>query len=41
MNAKYANVLSSEEVLAYLATLPQGMYDLPSGKGLRKGEVWY
>lgn len=41
MNAKYANVLNSEEVLEYLRTLPQGMYDLPSGRGIKKGEVWY
>ncbi len=41
MNAKYANVLSSEEVIQHLHTLPQGMFDLPSGKGIKKGEVWY
>ena len=41
MNAKYANVMNSEEVLEHLRTLPQGMYELPSGKGIKKGEVWY
>jgi nicotinamidase-related amidase len=41
MNAKYANVLNSEQVLEHLRTLPQGMYDLPSGKGIKKGDVWY
>ncbi|MGE0627686.1 MAG: isochorismatase family protein, partial [Hyphomicrobiaceae bacterium] len=41
MNAKYANVLPSDEVIRYLETLQQGMYDLPSGKGIKKGEVWY
>src|SRR5262249_22631378 len=33
MNAKYANVLGSEEVLQHLRSLPQGMFELPSGKG--------
>ncbi len=41
MNAKYANVLSSDQVLEHLATLPQGMFDLPAGTGVKKGEVWY
>jgi maleamate amidohydrolase len=41
MNAKYANVMHSDEVLAHLSTLSQGMFELPSGKGIRKGEVWY
>jgi nicotinamidase-related amidase len=41
MNAKYANVLSSEEVLEHLRSVPQGMYDLPSGQGVKKGDVWY
>ncbi|WMS41674.1 isochorismatase family protein [Acuticoccus sp. MNP-M23] len=36
MNAKYANVLPSEEVQKYLATLSQGMFDLPSGAGMSK-----
>ena len=41
MNAKYANVLSSAAVLDYLSGLQQGMYDLPDGRGIKKGEVWY
>ncbi len=41
MNAKYSNVLSSEAVLDYLRTVPQGLYDLPSGQGVKKGDVWY
>ena len=41
MNAKYANVLPSEDVLDYLRTLPQGMFDLPGGQGIKQGEVWY
>jgi maleamate amidohydrolase len=31
MNAKYADVLKTSEVLAYLDTLPSGMFDLPQG----------
>ncbi len=34
MNAKYANVLASADVLNYLHGLPQGMFDLPSGEGM-------
>jgi nicotinamidase-related amidase len=34
MNAKYANVLHSEEVLEYLRGVPQGLFDLPSGTGM-------
>ena len=34
MNAKYANVLHSEEVLEYLRGVPQGLFDLPSGAGM-------
>lgn len=37
MNAKYANVLPSSEILTYLQDLPQGMFDLPSGKGMDAG----
>lgn len=36
MNAKYANVLPSEAVHAYVAGLSQGMFDLPSGAGMSK-----
>jgi maleamate amidohydrolase len=31
MNAKYADVIGSDEVLPYLASLPKGLYDLPPG----------
>lgn len=41
MNAKYANVLPSSEVLAYLREQPQGMFDLPSGSGVQSDAVWY
>jgi len=34
MHAKYANVRPSEEVIDYLNTLSQGMFDLPSGRGM-------
>jgi hypothetical protein len=31
MNAKYADVVKSSEVLEFFDTLPQGQYDLPKG----------
>ena len=31
MNAKYADVVKTDEVLAFFNTLPSGMYELPSG----------
>ena len=31
MNAKYADVVKTDEVLAFFDTLPSGMYELPSG----------
>jgi hypothetical protein len=31
MNAKYADVVKTDEVLAFFDTLPNGMYELPSG----------
>src|SRR6201999_1830903 len=31
MNAKYADVIKTAEVLAFFDTLPSGMYELPSG----------
>jgi maleamate amidohydrolase len=31
MHAKYADVLKTSEVLAYLDSLPNGMFDLPPG----------
>lgn len=38
MHAKYANVFSSDEVIDYLNTLSQGMFDLPSGAGMMAAE---
>ncbi len=34
MNAKYADVIRSGEALEYLAGLPRGMFDLPTGEGM-------
>ena len=34
MNAKYADVVATSEVLAYFDSLEQDMYDLPKGAGL-------
>ena len=31
MNAKYADVVKTSEILAYLENLPVGMFDLPRG----------
>jgi hypothetical protein len=31
MNAKYADVVKTSEVLAYFDSLPNGMFDLPKG----------
>jgi isochorismate hydrolase len=31
MNAKYADVVKTSEVLAFLDTLPGGLFDLPRG----------
>ena len=31
MNAKYADVVKTSDILAYLETLPTGMFDLPRG----------
>ena len=38
MNAKYADVVKLEETLAYIETLPKGLFKLPAGgaPGLRK-----
>lgn len=33
MNAKYADVVSSSETQAYLESLPEGMFKLPTGRG--------
>ena len=38
MNAKYADVLASEEVLAFLKGYPAGQYNLPSGDGMVAAE---
>src|SRR5689334_20806719 len=35
MNAKYADVVKTSEVLAFLDTLPSGMFDLPTGSAAR------
>jgi maleamate amidohydrolase len=32
MNAKYANVVPTDEVIDYIDTLPEELFDLPSGK---------
>jgi maleamate amidohydrolase len=34
MNAKYADVVKTSEILAFLDTLPSGMYDLPKGNSV-------
>ncbi len=34
MNAKYADIVKSDEALAYLASVPRGLFDLPSGEGM-------
>ena len=31
MHAKYADVVTTDEVLAHIDTLPAGLFDLPSG----------
>ena len=41
MHAKYANVMHSGEVIDHIASLPDGLFELPSGDGYREGEVWY
>jgi len=41
MHAKYANVLPSAEVIDYIAGLPEGLFELPTGEGYRQGDVWY
>ena len=33
MNAKYADVIKTEEVLKFLDGLPSGMFELPKGTG--------
>jgi hypothetical protein len=31
MNAKYADIAGSEQVIAYINGLPKGLFDLPKG----------
>ena len=38
MNAKYADVVKTSEVLTFLDALPSGMFDLPKGKPVRRRE---
>jgi hypothetical protein len=38
MNAKYADVVKTSEVLTFLDALPSGMYDLPKGKPVAQPE---
>jgi nicotinamidase-related amidase len=33
LNAKYADVVAADEVLAYIEALPDGLFDLPTGEG--------
>ncbi len=33
MNAKYADVVGSDEVIAYMESLPRGLFELPPGNG--------
>lgn len=35
MHAKYADVLKADEVIAHIASLPKGLFDLPTGDALR------
>ena len=39
MNAKYADVVKTSEVLEFLETLPSGMFDLPKGNKPAQPEV--
>ena len=39
MNAKYADVVKTDEVLAFFDTLPSGMYELPAGKTPAQNET--
>jgi maleamate amidohydrolase len=38
LNAKYADVIDSEEVLAFMESLPRGMFNLPKGPARKAGE---
>jgi hypothetical protein len=39
MNAKYADVVKTSEVLEFLEKLPSGMFDLPKGSGVRAPDL--
>lgn len=39
MNAKYADVVKTSEVLEFLDTLPSGMFDLPKGSAVRAPDL--
>ena len=39
MNAKYADVVKTDEVLAFLESLPSGMFDLPKGSVVSAPEL--
>jgi len=39
MNAKYADVVKTSEVLTFIDTLPSGMFDLPKGSAVRAPDV--
>jgi maleamate amidohydrolase len=39
MNAKYADVVKTSEILAYLESLPSGMFDLPKGTAVAAREI--
>jgi isochorismate hydrolase len=39
MHAKYADVVSTAEILSYFSQLPADLFDLPSGKGGSAGPV--
>jgi nicotinamidase-related amidase len=36
MNAKYADIIKSDEALTYLAGVPRGLFDLPSGENMAR-----
>jgi len=39
MNAKYADVVKTSEVLTFIDTLPGGMFDLPKGSPVRAPDL--
>ncbi len=40
MNAKYADVVKTSEVLAFFDTLPAGIFDLPKGVAPELHSMW-